>query len=266
MITNLQSVRVHLSHAIGHSLIQYRPDDKFIVAHPRSGSTWLRTVLANILRPDDPSNPDVFNKLIPGVSIRRMHLVNQLNSPRIIMSHTSYRPDLPKVLYLVRDGRDAIVSFFHFMIYRNNVGKPISFTDFFSSYYKGEYGYIWHQHIESWLIRGASELGDNLMVVRFEDLKAQTVRVVEDVTQFLDIHTTVDEIETAVKEARLSNVRKIEKQRWRDQGRGNPTDRSTFYRGGVTGQWRELFSESNYNDFLKNSSKALELAGYQLDS
>ena len=105
-------------------------------------------------------------------------------------------------------------------------------------------------------------MGDSLRVVRFEDLKAETDTVVRGITQFLGICATKEEIETAVNEARLANVRKIEKKRWQQQRRGTPTNMSTFYRGGVTGQWKEYFSESESQVFLENSSEALRLAGY----
>lgn len=114
-----------------------------IVAHPRSGSTWLRTMIANIISPVANSNPVIFNKMISGVSIRNALAVNRLSSPRILTSHISYLPGLPKVIYVVRDGRDAIVSYYHYDVHRK--------TFFIDRYYQGAYRHIWHQHVESLL-------------------------------------------------------------------------------------------------------------------
>jgi hypothetical protein len=154
------------------------------------------------------------------------------------------------------------VSFYHYIYIRRSNSEPITFSEFFDRYYQGEYGYLWHEHVSSWLIDGITEMGDKLMVIRFEDLKADTCSVITQVTKFLGIPTTKASIETAIDEAKLEKARKIEKRRWEQKGLGTPTDRSSFYRGGVTGQWEKYFSESNSNDFLEKSLKALQLGEY----
>ena len=169
--------RTKLSLVFGY-LPWRRRDDVFIIAHLRSGSTWVRTMLANLMQPDANSDPDVFNRLIPASSIHNIREVWALPSPRVLTSHTSYLPGLPKVVYLVRDGRDTLVSYYHYTIHRRARLDPsyvstadIDFPTFFERYYQGDYRHIWHQHVESWLTRGRL-LGDRMMVVRFEELKS----------------------------------------------------------------------------------------------
>jgi estrone sulfotransferase len=262
MVTGWSALRVKASLNVGHALIQNRSDDSFIIAHPRSGSTWLRTILANILRPDKPSNPDVFNKLIPGVSIRGALNVNRLPAPRIIMSHTWYRPDLPNVIYMVRDGRDVLVSFYHYTITRNRQSDRINFPEFFNLYYRGKYAYLWHHHVTSWLNEGRKTMGDHFLVIRFEDLREDTVAVVERVADFLGITATRKQVEVAIQQASLANLRKIERERWQKKGLGVPEKATTFYRSGKSGQWKDYFTENNFKLFYQKSAEALGLAGY----
>jgi hypothetical protein len=263
MLIGWSALRVKASLNVGHALIQNRSDDSFIIAHPRSGSTWLRTILANILRPDNPSNPDVFNTLIPGVSIRGALSVNRLPAPRIIMSHTWYRPGLPTVVYLVRDGRDVLVSFYHYTITRSGQSDRIDFSDFFNLYYKGKYGYLWHHHVTSWLNNGREEMGNHCLIIRFEDLREDTVAVVERVTDFLGISATRKQIEVAVQQATLANLRKIERTRWENKGLGIPEKDTTFYRSGKSGQWKDYFTRNNCQFFYRKSAEALRLARYE---
>lgn len=65
----IQKLRNKISLPIGHASIGKRDDDQYLASFPRSGSTWLRTMLVDIMDPEAKSNPDVFNARIPGVSL-----------------------------------------------------------------------------------------------------------------------------------------------------------------------------------------------------
>jgi len=72
---------------VGYRLLDARSDDRFLAAFPRSGSTWVRTVLANLIVPWGRANPDVFNALIPGLTIRGALRARALRSPRLLSTH-----------------------------------------------------------------------------------------------------------------------------------------------------------------------------------
>lgn len=266
---HFSGIRTQLGLALSY-LPQRRADDAFIIAHPRSGSTWLRTILVNTLEPDANSNPDVFNKLIPAASLKNIRAVQELPSPRILMSHSSYLPGLPKVIYLVRDGRDALVSYYHYINHRKSklsnsqrLAAEIDFPKFFSWYYQGRYRHIWHQHVESWLTSGKMALGERMMVVRFEEMKADPHKYVDQIVQFAGIPADSDCISNAIRLAGLKNVREVEKQRWQAKGLGTPDQTTSFYRSGKSKNWEEIFTPELAARFLEHSSKAMELAGYQ---
>jgi len=262
--------RTRLSLAVSY-LPQRRDDDVFIIAHPRSGSTWLRTMLTNIMQPEANSNPDVFNRLIPSPSVRSIQNIRDiwfLPSPRILTSHSSYLPGLPKVVYLVRDGRDVLVSYYHYVIYRQSRLKGadvlgIDFSEFFKRYYHGHYRYIWYLHVESWLVRGKKSLGDRMLVVRFEDMKKDPQAVVSEVARFAHLSASPELVASAVQKADLENMRKVEKQRWQAKGLGTPDETSSFYRSGQSKKWQTYFTPELLDRFLSCSAKAMQLAGYQ---
>lgn len=254
-----RGLKVKTSLSLGHNLIQKRPDDRFLIAHPRSGSTWLRTILVNILHTGANSNPDIFNAQIPGVSIRNaLRRINRLPSPRLVSSHTWYRSDIPAALYLVRDGRDTLISFYHYSITRKNGTE--NFAEFFELYCQGKYGHFWPYHVESWLDSGRKTMGDKLMVIRFEDMKADTTAVITDITRFLAIPATPETIEVAIENSSIKNMRKIEQSR---RGKTVQTNAS-FYRGGKSGQWQDYFTPSIEQKFYEVASDAMRLAGYDV--
>lgn len=254
--SSIQRLRNSLSTPVGHRLISQRKNDVFIAAYPRSGSTWLRTILANIIDPGAAGNPDVFNQLIPAVSIRNACLINSLSDPRLIMTHSVWRPSINKAVYLVRDGRDALISSYHY--YSTRAGLDISLDQFYDLYIKRTYGATWSTHTQSWLRKGASALGDNLHEIRFEELRQDPLAIVSRLCAFLGLSATDSEISTAIKHASLDHARQIERRR---QGELSSRDAS-FYRQGKTEQWRQERYTTVISRFQQDSAEALKLSNY----
>jgi hypothetical protein len=226
------------------------------VAFPRSGSTWLRTILATIIDPENGFEPEAFNRIIPGVSGRRLPLIWNLSDPRIIHSHTTFRRGLPRTVYIVRDGRDTLVSWYHYSVTRE--GGQVTFSEWFELYCKRWHGPRWHDNVESWLTKGKKQLEDNLLVVKFETLKASPVEEVQNIAKFLGLSTDINAIFHAVDMAKLESAREREKKVF-----GELTDpNQSFYRGGNVGQWSDYLSDGLYDKFMGLSKKAMKLAGY----
>ena len=239
-----------------------------LVGHTRSGTTWLRTMMTNFLVPEANSDPRVFNKRFPGVSLKNLIEIRRLPSPRFLSSHTSFVPGLPRVIYVVRDGRDAMVSFYRYTTKRKKrmsrgaAGEDIGFPEFFRRYYRGEYHSIWHHHVESWLDTGRAVMSRRLLVVRFEDMKADPVGALGEVMRFSGKRFDKTEIERAVEQTDLDKVREIEKKRWKEMGLGVPDKDSSFYGRGKSGTWEEYFTDEMMGEFMERSRRALDLAGY----
>ena len=256
IIRSLFDLRQFLSLEIGHFLVTNRPGDQYLVSFPRSGNTWMRTMLAYLLDPASENNPDIRNKLILGVSIQHAFLINRMKSPRYIKSHTWYRKEIPRAVYIVRDGRDVIVSLYHYYITRRS--KSMSFPDFFIAYLQGRFGQRWHLNVKSWLLEGQKKMGDNLLIIHFENMKSDTQRMLRETADFLGIYYSECQIESAVKAASLSRMRKVEEAR-----RGSLGDENeSFYRGGESGEWQEYMSPDLESAYIEVAGNALRIAGY----
>jgi hypothetical protein len=256
--SRLTGLRARASRRIGHLLIRPRVDDSYLYAYPRSGSTWMQTILANLIDPTIASHPDRRNSLIPGVTIRNARQINALPSPRVIKSHGRYLGRVPRALYLVRDGRDVLVSLYHYRVTRPGLGDRMSFPEFCRGYFRGDLGDLWHENVLSFLRAGTAELGDSLRVLRFEDLKRDLVTQVAELGRFLGIPSELARVTEAVEQASLDRLQAIERDRRGDLGQ------KTFYRGGATGQWREMLTGPLLDRFLELSAPALVAAGYEV--
>jgi estrone sulfotransferase len=255
-INSIFTFREYLSLELGHRLVKSRPDDQYLVSYPRSGNTWMRTMLSVLVNPAAEGNPDFTRQNIPGISISNSKKINALSSPRLIKSHTWFREEIPRALYLVRDGRDVLISLYHYYITRDK--KDLSFSAFYQEYLNGKYGQLWHENVESWLINGRELLGENLLVITFEQLKADTFQTLTRSAEFLNLQISSSEVEKALEISNINKMRKIEMER-----RG-PIENinASFYRGGKTGEWVSYFDPTIEKKFMASAGKALRLAGY----
>ncbi len=251
--------REWVSREVGFALVGLEASDRMIVSYPRSGSTWIRTILGNVLVPWARSSPDVFNALIPGVTIRGAIAARGLSRPRAISSHCDFRPGLPRVLYALRDGRDVLVSLYHYRITRWRREHEVSFERFFDEHLAGEHGTPWHVSVGGWLERGRT-MGHELHVVRYEDLVATPISGIAEACAFLSVPHTRESLERAISEASLENMRRIEADRL---GARPPTNRS-FYRRGSIGQWTEWLAPDLERRFERAAGDVLVRAGYRL--
>ena len=252
------TLKEYLSLEISHGLILSKPGDQYIISFPRSGNTWMRTMLGVLINPSAEGNPDFTQTRIPGISLSRIQDIRNQSPPRIIKSHTWYRSDISRTVYLVRDGRDVLISLYHFYITREN--KKISFADFYTAYSKGHYGQLWHENVESWMIHGKEIMEDDLMIIRFEDLKSDTISVLRATADFLGIPYGDVELTQAKNWSNIDRMRKIETQR-----KGPIKNKqASFYRGGKTGEWKSYFDSRIEKEFIKQAGNALKLAGYRL--
>lgn len=213
-------------------------------------------MLVNVMDPSANSNPDVFNAVIPGVSIRQAPRIRRLVSPRIIHTHTYYRPEIGRVVYTFRDGRDVLISFYHYVVTRR--GGKMKFEEWFDRYESREYGHRWDENITSWLGEGRLAMGDNMLIVRFEDMKAKPVETLIDVCAHLGVAANRPKVEVAVGQATIEKAKQIEQSRAAKATAGD----ASFYRGGKTGQWSEYFTDDINRRFWVLSAESMKLAGY----
>src|SRR5438270_7963003 len=79
-----------------------RPDDTMIVSYPRSGNTWTRFLVANLLHPSEDVTFDNIEKLIPDTSSISSRALKRIPSPRYIKTHEYFDHRYPKIIYIVR--------------------------------------------------------------------------------------------------------------------------------------------------------------------
>src|SRR5262250_812152 len=94
------------------------PDDVFIVSYPKSGNTWTRFLIANLLYPEKHPDFSNINLVIPDPEALSKRTLAKLPRPRILKSHQYFDPRYLRIIYVVRDPRDVLLSQYHFHMKR----------------------------------------------------------------------------------------------------------------------------------------------------
>lgn len=241
------------------------PADVVSAAYPKSGSTWLRFLAADIASRDAEVNFISIPELSPPLGAHRdaPRLVD--GQGRFIKTHESYRA-FPRFnargLYMIRDGRDVAVSLFHFLR-RCNVYNG-SFDDYLPAFLQGRvvnYG-SWQDHVTSWC-RAAEKRPDTIAVLRYEELLSPDgPEALRAALSRIGWNIGRDVAEAAVERNSFQNMRKIESETGVPVRNPKATRQGSFVRQGRAGQWQETFSDSQVRMFLDHAGEALDLAGY----
>ncbi|MDH3976580.1 MAG: sulfotransferase domain-containing protein [Deltaproteobacteria bacterium] len=237
-----------------------RESDVFIVSYPKSGNTWLRFLLCSYML-GEQCDFQKGRKLIPDIHADSK-IANNLNSPRLLKSHSMFNDSYKKIIYLVRDGRDVAVSYYWHLIKFKVIPGTLKFSDFLEKFNKGEFGGKWSEHVISWIDSSTQK-----HVVRYEDLKSDPVNNLFKIIEFLnldgDLKPDFNRIVQAVDNCSLDKMRSIE----RAQRDSIPTHKNSnfdidFVRKGGVGDYQNYFSATLEENFIKLHGNSLKRFGY----
>ena len=251
--TRLRAPLVWLNHR------NLSPSDVFVASYPKSGTTWTRFVLFEILS-GLPAGFKTTNQLMTGIGQHTKGLRLLPGGGRLIGTHEQYRKDYNRAIYIVRDARDVLLSEFAFLkaleYFHGDLDKFIS-TFLFTC--GSAYGYgPWQRHVSSWL---ASPLAgsDNLLVVRYEDLRQDPVSGFARMVEFLGLTVDRQKIELAAENNSLQKMREKER---KEPVRASIKGR--FVRNGRVGGWVSELSPAQVRLIERHTGSALLRLGYQL--
>jgi aryl sulfotransferase len=256
----------------------------WLASYPKSGNTWLRMLLSNLLcgraGPEDindlqlPTHSLVNRPVIEDVTLVDSFLLTREECDRMrpalmeeawreagdqdvfIKLHDAYchlpdgRPALGcparAALYILRDPRDVAVSpAFH-------TGKPIATVvrQILSSStrmggIKPHHEQVpqplldWSGHVRSW----TGQADAPVHVLRYEDLRADTVGCFGRAIAFLGLEATSEQLARAVAQADFNVLQRQETEKGFRERR--PESIAPFFRAGRVGGWREFLAREH---------------------
>ncbi len=241
--------------------LKYRKTNYVVASFGKSGRTWLRVMLSRYYQ---------LAYAIPERIMMGFDNFHRLNAevPAIFFTHDNYLKDYTgnrgskrdyydkKVVLLVRRPQDVAVSQYFQWKFRMRPHKiplnlyppqesELSVYDFVMDPQVGL------PRIIDFMNLWASELPKlkNVLMVRYEDMRARPVEQLGRIVEFLDAKVSQDALEEAVEFASVENLRKLEKENffWRSGSRLTPRDKgnpdSYKVRRAKVGGYRDYFDD-----------------------
>lgn len=211
-----------------------RAIDVFVISYPKCGRTWLRLMIGKALalhlnEPNaNPLQPDELVKNHPQIPLIRFTHDDypHLKTPdELSTNKREYRRK--KVIFLARDPRDVVVSYYFEVTRRAslNPNYPKINLDL-SSFLRHPVGSI-DTILRYYNIWAANRYSTQaFLLVRYEDLQAQTERELRRVLDFIGMTELSDDlIHQAIEYARFENMRRLEENGAFDSFRLHPGNR-----------------------------------------
>lgn len=242
------------------------PDDVFLTSYPRSGNTWTRFLVGNLVYQNEPVTFLTVERLVPDMYKSSDRVLRNLPRPRILKSHECFDPRYKKVIYIVRDPRDVAVSNYHWELKLRSVRDGFPIEDFVPRWMEPQFWPrigSWGDHVTSWLSTRQGKKG--FLLLRYEDLKQDPQRALAQVAEFLGIEPSTDRLNRAVDLSSAENMRKLEKQESAQWVATTLTRQDKpFVRNATSGDWKAVLPEQTVAYIEKHWGHLMRNLGYEL--
>ena len=250
---------------------QYKQHTLFVAGLPKSGTTWLEKMLStipgfheimipeavyyeqkNIGSHDFDYPTDTFFRLSKSLSVIKLHVHGSSNNQEILAKEGL------KYVVLFRDLRDVAVSYYFYV--RNTPWHPEHKTySKFMSVQEGlhEFSKVLLPEYKNWVDSWRSASKELCLIERYEDLRTDTHTVMNRIIDHYQLGLSNELQEQIIEKNSFGNLAS-----GRKAGEDNS---SSFFRKGVSGDWKNHFDEELKAIYKKQISDFLISEGYELN-
>ncbi|XP_012889719.1 PREDICTED: sulfotransferase 1C2-like [Dipodomys ordii] len=252
---------------------QAKPDDLLIATYAKAGTTWTQEIVDMIQNDGDVQKCQRANTFdrhpfiewtLPPPLNSGVEKANAMPSPRILRTHLSTQLLPPsfwenncKFLYVARNAKDCMVSYYHFQKMNQGLPEPGTWEEYFETFINGKVVWgSWFDHVKGWW-----EIKDRyqILFLFYEDIKRDPKHEIQKVIKFMGKNLDETVLNTIVQETAFEKMKE------------NPmTNRSTvpksmmdqsispFMRKGMVGDWKNHFTVSQNERFDEIYKRKME--------
>jgi hypothetical protein len=266
-----------------HQVLERR-SDVLLASFPRSGNTWMLSMMlhSGVLTLTPPAyracvkHPEELQEfsLLLKPAVQACCERWDRTSLRLLKTHNSPQVCGNRAIYIYRDGRDVVTSYFHYLKREEQLEDDVPFSDFLwrdASLKAAWAGPVdmrgvdvrgpaaaWARHLTDW--RTAARFKP-MITLRYEDMLADVARCLRETYAFLSVERSDEFIEMVADETSFKRLSAGEQKM-----DGAPEDASKrFFRSGKAGNWREHFTDDDVEAFKEQAGQTLIEFGYEHD-
>jgi hypothetical protein len=236
-----------------HPIDQFNNDDVFIVGFPKSGNTWMQNLISGLLFGIDTRFlPDrLAQELIPDLHSKKIY--KRILPISCFKTHDLPKSHYKKVIHIVRDGRDAMVSYFAM---NKALGLDVTLDEMVIEG-KNVFPCKWYKFIEKWQ---ENPFGAQILQIKYEDLIYDPLVQLKSISEFIGVRRPIEILEKCVVGSSFDQMRAKEMEYGYNNTKWNKNEK--FIRKGKIGSFKDEMSESLQTSFLQEAHSQLKTCGY----
>ncbi|MGB3402800.1 MAG: sulfotransferase domain-containing protein [Microcoleaceae cyanobacterium] len=183
--------------------------DIFLASFPRSGNTWMRLLLSDLILQIQGFLTKTGGNIIPDIYKVDIEQWNQDDRTRqldfrIIKTHEHYEESYRKIIYLFRNPADSLCSFYYYQLDR--VQKFIDRGIGLDQYCQHSMDQ-WCTHVKSY-IQAQEEASSDLLFLSYETMKQRPIAALQLVAHFIGLKVSRMMCKQAVQHQKFEKLKK----------------------------------------------------------
>ena len=274
----------------------------WLASYPKSGNTWLRVLISNIINSEkkDFDKPFNFLKQIDGYPneyqfrgmtsdyndpaqlvpnwIRSQNYINLKKGIKILKTHNMLgsfgehkftdTKNTIGVIYIVRDPRNVVSSIKnHYQL--ADLNAAASFMLLKDNWISdAEYKGVMPSFISSWNFHYLSwkTFKKNYLLIRYEDLlkntSSEVLKIYNYLKKFYNLDLSTEDLDQIIKLSSFKNLQRKENEDGFEESTQYKNKKVPFFRHGASNDWKKQLDKKIANDLEKEFSKEMKELGY----
>ncbi|XP_048225359.1 sulfotransferase 2A1-like [Perognathus longimembris pacificus] len=243
-----------------HEQFVVKDKDIITVTYPRSGTNWMIEILCLILSKGDPEwirSVPMWERCLSIESELGSKIIRDMKEgPRLLTSHLpfqlfpkSFLTSKAKVIYVLRNPKDVLVSRYYFICQSKFMKNPESLQQYDEWFIQGNVAYgSWFAHVLGWMSMRESK---SVLVLSYEALKKDTRSTVEKICQFLGKKLEPEELDLVVENSSFQAMKENKMSNYSSMDRNYISANVEMIRKGMVGDWKNHLTVAQAEAFDK---------------